>query len=938
MKIIKHFAIILPILTTPIFQIAAYAGQSITPVVSNYNKRDYGQQAQNWCAGHTGEGMMHFANNSGLLSFDGIRWTTTPMPQGKGLRALLCSEFGGEYRVYAGSFEEFGYYESRQDGSVVYVSLSDRLGNRMSPNDEIWTILDLGGKIFFHAFTNGYLYSPEDDSISSCRFDSFVEAVGVGNGGQLLCSAHGLSELDPVSGTITPIEGSPVKGRMVAVLPRKDDNLIITRDEGIFSLRNGVFKHFKTEIDSELGECAVNRAMMLGEDIIIGSTMKGCYRISPEGKEVWHVDSGNTLQSNTVLGIGCDIDGNIWLGLDSGISCINGNRHLRCLSTGKASIGEVYCTCYDEPYLYIGTNQGLYVSGPGVDENSDINIRQIPEVKGNVWFLDNFSDQVICGANDATYELKNGGVTSKMVDVAGGGCMASGIIHSKEVLVMGSYTQLCVFLKKDGRWTFSHFLEGFIEPVSHIGIDFMGNIWAGHMYKGLFRISLSKDLGSIESIEKFDNLSGDGKELITVNNIKGRVVFSNGHKTFTYDDMSRKIIPYDAINGRLGRFAGAWKIRRHDGDMAWMIKNREAALVDFSVADSISIVKVVPYESFGSTDIDFRQDIKLTSKGVAIFTMDDGLGLLDDFRAETHEQENRLRIMNIRLSDRRKEDTHFANVENTRPIRFKDRLITVNFSCPRFSPAGETLYSYFLEGRDKVWNELGHSEELELNYLKPGKYTLHLKAYDVSMSEVGSTALDFRIRQPFYLTWVAYLIYASLLAGIVIGIILSIQRRARSKEQELVNKNLQDELNAKSKLIASNTMSLIRKNEILSQIKEELISQKKELGDAYPDRYYRKMMGTIDSQISSEEDWEIFQHNFDRIHSGFFTTLKNRYPNLTSTDLRFCAYLCLNLTSKEIASMMNVSLKGVEAARYRIRKKIGLASDLRLTEFMMNLK
>ena len=99
-----------------------------------------------------------------------------------------------------------------------------------------------------------------------------------------------------------------------------------------------------------------------------------------------------------------------------------------------------------------------------------------------------------------------------------------------------------------------------------------------------------------------------------------------------------------------------------------------------------------------------------------------------------------------------------------------------------------------------------------------------------------------------------------------------------------------------------------------------------------------KMISAIDDQISTEEDWKIFQHNFDRIHSGFFHILKERYPELTTTDLRFCSLLCQNMSSKEIATMMNISLKGVEAARYRIRKKMNLDSGVSLTEFLINLE
>ena len=133
-------------------------------------------------------------------------------------------------------------------------------------------------------------------------------------------------------------------------------------------------------------------------------------------------------------------------------------------------------------------------------------------------------------------------------------------------------------------------------------------------------------------------------------------------------------------------------------------------------------------------------------------------------------------------------------------------------------------------------------------------------------------------------------------------------------------------------------MTLIKKNEMLAEIKDEVIHQKKMLGTQYPNKYYDKLIHILDENISSEDDWVVFQSNFDRIHENFFRNLKTNYPELTSNDLRFCAYLRLNLTTKDIAHLMNITPKGVEVGRYRIRKKIGIPSNKSLTEFMIEFK
>jgi FixJ family two-component response regulator len=86
-------------------------------------------------------------------------------------------------------------------------------------------------------------------------------------------------------------------------------------------------------------------------------------------------------------------------------------------------------------------------------------------------------------------------------------------------------------------------------------------------------------------------------------------------------------------------------------------------------------------------------------------------------------------------------------------------------------------------------------------------------------------------------------------------------------------------------------------------------------------------MRTIDSEISSKKDLEIFDLNFTAVHEDFIKILKERFPSLNQNDLRLCTFLKMNKTTKEIASLMNMSIRGVETSRYRLRKKMGLDKD-----------
>jgi DNA-binding CsgD family transcriptional regulator len=125
-------------------------------------------------------------------------------------------------------------------------------------------------------------------------------------------------------------------------------------------------------------------------------------------------------------------------------------------------------------------------------------------------------------------------------------------------------------------------------------------------------------------------------------------------------------------------------------------------------------------------------------------------------------------------------------------------------------------------------------------------------------------------------------------------------------------------------------MTMVNKNNILSKIKEELIKTK-DLKDI------KKVLNHIDSSLNNEEDWAFFEKAFNHADKDFFKKIKEHHPNLTPSDLRLCMYLRLNLSSKEIAPLLNITPRSVEIKRYRLRKKISLATDKSLNDYFINL-
>jgi DNA-binding CsgD family transcriptional regulator len=130
-------------------------------------------------------------------------------------------------------------------------------------------------------------------------------------------------------------------------------------------------------------------------------------------------------------------------------------------------------------------------------------------------------------------------------------------------------------------------------------------------------------------------------------------------------------------------------------------------------------------------------------------------------------------------------------------------------------------------------------------------------------------------------------------------------------------------------------MSMIKKNEFLLDLKQLLMRQKEQLGTRYPDKYFNDIVKKIDKNISSHDDWQIFETNFEQAHEQFMRKIKDDFPDLTAKDLRMCAYLRMNLSSKEIAPLLGITVRGVENHRYRLRKKMGLSHDDNLIDLIL---
>ncbi len=938
--------------------------QEFTPLVAQYSKREYKGSNQNWSISQSSDGVLYFGNNEGLIRFNGSDWRLFKIPNNKTVRSVFVSK---DDKIYIGSFEEFGYFEKDLLGEMHYTSLSERVKDYKMKNDEIWDISERDGAICFQSFTSLFIY--KDSTVVNRRHhfiymfpNSFNQKVYTNT------AQYGFCEFDYNKGTFLHINNSPIKKGTVALLPLASSSdsprsLLVTKSEGIFIFDGKGFKRFQTKIDDELSQYNINKAILTKDSLlVIGTIDNGVIAIERDGDQVWTLNTSNVLQNNTVLGMFCDSENNLWLALDKGISMVKLGNSLRYIHSFSPSVGSIYSLEFQEPNnLFIASNQGFYRAKLNIHEAKIEGMTIDPKIKGQVWNISHWDNQFFCNNNEETYEV-NAQSSKVLSPVKGGTCMSRGRINGKDVLVQGTYSELCIYQKRGNSWVYSHSVENFINPIKFIEIDYKGTIWAAHLHKGMYEIHLSDDLLRIESIRVYNSLSGEEALPINLFSLNNRVVFTDKNGFYTFDDLKKEIIPFHSLNTSLGQFASSYRICPFKTNYYWFISPDEAALVRFS-SDTTEVLDRILYSSFTNQTVDNHQFIFPINSTTALLTLENGLALYEIKEANTFKGNYPLQIDRVSVYNRSSSEATLIpnqNISGDNKVKYSFNNIRFSVFYPIYSSLDDFKYQYRLKGMDTTWSKGSTYNIKEYNYLPSGDYSFEVRAVTRNGQELSRVNYSFTIKSPFYWDWYSKIIYLFLLSSLIYLTFWIVRRRytiknekcnreqeelrikeIEKREQQIIalkNEKLEAELELKTKELTLSTMTLINKNQLLISIKSEVIEQKQLLGKQYPNKYYDRMIRLLDSNITSEEDWATFQLNFDKIHGNFFSNLRHNYPDLTSNDLKLCAYLHLNLSSKDIANLMNISLKGVEVARYRIRKKIGLSSDKSLTEFMMEFK
>lgn len=369
---------------------------SFMPAVTNYLAKDYEAGYQNWACAQGSNGEMYFGNSQGLLVYDGYRWTLHKVPGNHIVRSVYVKED----RIYVGAFEEFGYFKYSEAGTLRYHSLSKFLKNFPMENNEIWNIVELDGRIYFQSFSAWFSY--DGKMVHAFRNRQQQPLYFYTQNGHIYTQMidEDFYEFDGKDFLHLFPRSQVNDDNVVALLPDGDDSfLMVTENNGLFRY-NGDITPWKTDIDAELKKQRVNRAVMTNDSIfMIGTVLNGIYAIDRKGHCLWHFNLDNRLDNNTVLGLFCDKDNNVWAALDDGIAYIHHNSPVMLLTPAnhETKLGMVYDIAHRGDCFYLATNQGLYEYHQVTE-----NLRLLPHTEGQNWYVKDIDGQLFAGNNAHT--------------------------------------------------------------------------------------------------------------------------------------------------------------------------------------------------------------------------------------------------------------------------------------------------------------------------------------------------------------------------------------------------------------------------------------------------------------------------------------------------------------------------------------------------------
>ncbi|MCC5930340.1 MAG: regulator [Cyclobacteriaceae bacterium] len=928
------------------------------PFSRYYSSQDYQGGIQNYAIAQNSLGLIYVANNFGLLEYDGVHWRRYILPNNSKIRHL---NIGTDGKIFVTGQGEFGYFSPSENGQLLYTTLVDRIPDAFRNLEEVWKVYTTHESVIFCTLSEIFVFDKnlmlERVIQATDAFESFhlsKNRLIVNERGQGLSILTG-DRLSPIPGLET------FKDKLVTGLVQVTDTnwKIYTRDHGIFSLSG---ENIIPRADIHPALKSINAALLLRNgQTAIGTQLNGVFILDDNGKVVLHIDISNGLNNNTVISLFEDLSGNLWIGHANGITLLQLGLPFEKIDQYSGIDGTGYHAKTFAGKTYLGTNHGIFY----YDENTKgLHLAESVEgSNGQVYQIQPVKNHLLAAHNDGAFQIKDR--KAYKIEGPSGIWNFQSLPENTDLILSGGYNGLYLFDAKGDDIKFLRKLEGFQESSRVLEFDQRGNIWMAHGYKGIYKLKISEDKLSL-SAQFYGTAKGlPSHSFNNIWRIQNQPVFTTEEGFYQYNqekDQFEKDLRWDQY------FAPDILIHfmvEDAGGNIYFIASDQVGVLERKV-DGSFVKHTSAFNGLLPLLNDDLQNISVLHNKEVLFAANDGFIRFDFTKTLPSPPVFPTLIRSVFLtgtsdslvfSGHPFQPSGFSKV----PIPYKKAHLRFECSNPTPNNEKDLQFQFWLEGHESGYGDWGYKNDKSYTNLREGEYTLHVQSKNLHGAVSPEATYRFRVLPPWYRSRVAFAFYFAcfIMAGFMAYRIVdkrfekkATQIKSASKKvieqkeselkmsqaelEKLKSEKLEVEIAGKNKELATATMHLINKNSFIDHMKGHLNTIVRKSKNQEVKNEIQKLVKNIEKNIAEDRDWEQFEIHFDQVHGDFMNRFKKYHPGLSPQEIKLSAYLRMNLSSKEIAFLMNISPRGVEIARYRLRKKLKLDRAENLQEFILN--
>lgn len=836
------------------------------PRIRNYTRKDFNAANFNVGALQDHRGILYFGNDYGVLEFDGQNWTLLRNANNSRVTSLCQDELGSpndpdrpRNRIYIGSTGEIGYLHINKQGAEEYVSLLPKMPEGKRDFGIVWKTHAVEEGIIFQANKALYLYS--QDTVQVIMADSTADKFGFhysfNVNGELWVREWTRPLHRLIKGKLEPVPGAEILGRakVFGVYPfSADTTLIVVRGQGIYNWDGHQLTWWETPASNYLKtyDAYVGTLLPNGNLAISCSRGGGLIIFNREGKILMQLDTEDGLGAPVLYGVFADRNGDLWVTHEKGIDFVELNSSFSYFDQRVGLDQPINNFGYHKGILYCGSGGGTFYRNwaqPAPKGSPNWKFQKPEALNGNTLYLNTLKGSFFYGFTEGL-SLIDSDPGQAIPILKKGSAQARRVLQLKEIeghpdhlLATGSDGLFLLENENPGpgkppRWTFKRSFPEFTLVCDYLEQDSDGNFWADHPNEGFIRFHLSETLDSLDAYQLYNSetgFTGSGNHN-KVAILDGEAVFTTSHGLYRYHPEKDQLLPDENFNRYLGDRLYLINLIQGPDEKVWLwATNPEQSITESppllyvlvpqpTAPDALPTYEVItqPFlklrDSFMGMDL---SDVYPMPDGKALVATSSGFIQYDPEISSDYNRTFPALIRKVELTKPRDSLLYgggYPNpagpLEHPEIIPFAHNSIRFTFSGLFFEDPEKTQFQFYLEGAEEDWpTDWSSTHEERYSNLNHGNYTFHVRAKNIYGTISEPASFSFTIARPWYLTWIAILIYV-VLAALCVWIIVKLNTRRLVKQKEALEQTVKE----RTEEVVAQAKELEAKNEKLLEM------------------------------------------------------------------------------------------------------------------------